>query len=190
MLKEIGINNVLGIDPNNDKDITYKNNLQIEKKQLQDIKTKWDFIMFHHSFEHFEDPLKTLEIVSTLLNKNGVCLIRIPIVPCAAWAKYKADWVQIDAPRHFFIHSLKSMDILTKKTGFNISNIIYDSNELQFCGSEQYKKNISIMSDKSYYKNKNNSIFSKKEINFFKKQSMSLNKKRMGDQVALFLTKN
>lgn len=65
--------------------------------------------MFHHSFEHIADPFETLCSVRRLLS-SGTCLIRIPIVDSWAWENYGVNWIQIDAPRHFF-------SLLKKKCG-------------------------------------------------------------------------
>lgn len=95
--------------------------------------------MFHHSFEHISDPLEALETVRSLLAPNGRCLIRVPVV---SWARneYGANWVQIDAPRHFFLHTEKSMEILAEKVGLEITRVEYDSTEFQFWGSELSKR--------------------------------------------------
>ncbi|HPO68526.1 MAG TPA: methyltransferase domain-containing protein [Candidatus Pacearchaeota archaeon] len=146
--------------------------------------------MFHHSFEHISNPLETLYFSNKLLSDNGVCLIRIPVVDSWAWENYGVNWVQIDAPRHFFLHSPKSMEILSKKAGFKIKEIVYDSTEFQFWGSEQNKNNISRSSNNSYNLNPSKSIFSKKDIKIFKKKSKKLNLEKRGDQAVFYLIKN
>ena len=52
-LKEIRYNNLLGIDPFIDSDIIYPNGLRIEKKEIADIKGKWDLIMFNQKYLWF-----------------------------------------------------------------------------------------------------------------------------------------
>jgi len=145
--------------------------------------------MFHHSFEHVADPLETLYFVKKLLSPNGTRLIRIPVVDSWAWENYGVNWVQIDAPRHFFLHSQKSMKILAKSAGFKIKEIICDSTEFQFWGSEQYKRDIPLNSENSYSVNPSKSIFSKREIRIFKEKAKKLNSESRGDQVAFYLKK-
>jgi len=189
-LQTIGFKNLLGIDPYIKEDINYKNGLKILKKTINNINNKFDLIMFHHSFEHISNPLETLYFSNKLLSDNGVCLIRIPVVDSWAWENYGVNWVQIDAPRHFFLHSPKSMEILSKKAGFKIKEIVYDSTEFQFWGSEQNKNNISRSSNNSYNLNPSKSIFSKKDIKIFKKKSKKLNLEKRGDQAVFYLIKN
>ena len=188
-LKDIGFDNVLGADPFIDKDIQHDNGLKIVKKSIHEMDGKWDFIMFHHSFEHIPDPTETLGSVAKLLTDSGTCLIRIPTVSSYAWEHYRENWVQFDAPRHFFLHSVKSMELLAAKANLKIEKIIYDSTEFQFWGSEQYLKDVPLFDNKSYAVNPKASIFSDVEIGVFKKRSVELNAANQGDAAAFFITK-
>jgi len=188
-LKKLGFKNLLGVDPYIEKDINYQNGLGILKKTVHEISGEHDLIMFHHSFEHVADPLETLYFVKKLLSPNGTCLIRIPVVDSWAWENYGVNWVQIDAPRHFFLHSQKSMKILAKSAGFKIKEIICDSTEFQFWGSEQCKKDIPLKSENSYSVNPPKSIFSKKEIRIFEEKAKRLNFEGRGDQAVFYLEK-
>jgi len=183
-LKEAGIKNLLGVDPFNEKDIQYENGLKIQKKEIHEIKGKWDVITFHHSFEHIPNPAETLETVANLLAPDGRCVIRIPIVPCYAWERYRVNWVQLDAPRHFFLHSIKSMNILAAKVGLEIYKVDYDSTALQFKGSELYSKDIPLMAGRS-----KTSIFSMREKHTFKKHAKELNENKQGYQAAFYFKK-
>lgn len=188
-LKDIGFKNIMGADPYIKENIEYKNGLKVLKKSIHEIDSKWDIIMFNHSFEHIEDPLESLQSVSKLLNKGGVCLIRIPTVSSYAWKHYKENWVQFDAPRHFFLHSIKSITVLAEKVNLVLENIIYDSNDFQFWGSEQYINDIPLNDQRSYINNPSNSIFSNIEIAEFKQKAKELNINNQGDTCAFFLRK-
>jgi hypothetical protein len=123
-----------------------------------------------------------LEVVANLLAPEGRCVIRIPIVPCYAWNHYETNWVQLDAPRHFFLHSVTSMNILTAKAGLDIYKVDYDSTDLQFKGSELYSKDIPLMAGRS-----KTSIFSMREKRAFKKHAKELNENKQGDQAVFYL---
>jgi len=189
VLREIGFKHLLGIDPYINKDIEYKNGLKILKKVIHNLGGKWDLIMFHHSFEHIPDPIETLQAVSRLLSKEGACLIRIPTVSSYAWEHYGVNWVQLDAPRHSFLHSIESIKLLAKKTDLDLEKIVYDSTYYQFMGSEQYIKNIPLLHERSYRMNPSNSIFSDVEIKTFKKRAIKLNLENRGDQAIFYLRK-
>jgi len=101
--------------------------------------------MFHHSLEHMIDQLEILRKVKHLLSNNGTILVRMSIKSEYIWQRYSTHWVQIDAPRHLLIHTLKSFEILTKKVGLKIKKIIFDSTDFQFWGSELYKMGIPLV---------------------------------------------
>ena len=188
-LFDLGYKQAHGIDPFNQKDIEFNNGLSILKKNIHDLKSNWDIIMFNHSFEHIFDPLETLKKSHNLINEAGFCIIRIPTVTSYAWQHYKTEWVQLDAPRHFFLHSIKSMRILADKANFEIVDIVYDSTPLQFWGSEQYIKGIPLRDKRSFCENPENSIFTKEDISLFSTKTEKLNTTNQGDQAIFYLKK-
>lgn len=188
-LKELGFKHLLGVDPYITEDIEYKNGLKILKKYIHELDGKWDLIMFHHSFEHIPDPLETMQSVSELLTEGGVCLIRIPTVSSYAWEHYRENWVQLDAPRHFFLHSVKSVSLLSDKAGLSLEMIVYDSNEFQFWGSEQYMRDIPLYNPQSQSFGPSRSLFSDKEIAGFRQKAIELNQNNQGDACAFYLQK-
>jgi hypothetical protein len=48
-------------------------------------------------------------------------------------------------------------------------------------------KGIALHADNSYLENTKKSIFSMKDVKYFKKQAKKLNKEEKGDQVVLFI---
>ena len=188
-LKELGFETVLGVDPFIEKDIVYPNGLKILKKDLSDITGEWDLIMFHHSFEHISNPADIIKHVSQKLSNKGRCLIRIPTVSSYAWEHYRENWVQLDAPRHFFLHSKESIAYLAEKYGLSLNQVKYDSKSFQFWGSEQYKAGITLNAENSYLQNPKQSIFTKTQIKEFDKKAKQFNKNNQGDQAAFLLTK-
>jgi SAM-dependent methyltransferase len=188
-MKESGFNNVMGIDPFIDKTISYPNGLTILKKNFNELDKKFDFIMFNHSFEHMENPLEVIKQSYRLLNKSKYLLLRIPVADSYAFKHYRENWCSLDAPRHLFLHTKKSIELLAKQSGFEIRKINYDSRSWQLWGSEQYSKNISLMDERSYYINPKKSIFTQNQIDEFEKQVDNLNKNGEGDQAEFYLQK-
>lgn len=191
-LRREGFNNLVGIDPYISCNIQYKNGVRIFKGNLIELagsNKKFDLIMLHHSFEHMPEPLEALQSLYRLLSKEGFLLIRIPIVGYA-WRYYGVNWVQLDAPRHLYIHTVKSISILAKQTDFVVADISYDSTEFQFWGSEQYMKNIPLRDNRSYLENQRNSIFSEEQIASFRAKAIELNNKSDGDQACFYLRKS
>ena len=95
----------------------------------------------------------------------------------------------MDAPRHFFLYSIESLKILAEKTKFKIQEIIYDSNESQFWGSQQLLEDLPLLAENPYAINPAKSIFSRAEIKEYKKMARELNSSSQGDQVAIYMVK-
>ncbi|MCG2420251.1 class I SAM-dependent methyltransferase [Aequorivita sp. F47161] len=186
-LAEVGFKNVMGCDPFLKETITYKNGLTIMKSSIYEIEATFDVITYHHAFEHLPDPFENLEKVNALLAPGGVCIIRIPTVSSFAWEHYGVDWVQLDAPRHFFLHSQKSMQILADKTNFELYKVEYDSTHFQFSGSEKYKKDIPLSAPK--FKGFKKSLKRKVQNFKYEQKANSLNKAERGDQAVFYLRK-
>jgi SAM-dependent methyltransferase len=189
LMHQYGYNNLTGIDPFIKQDIIYNQNVKILKKGFEEINSIYDIVLFQHSFEHMPEPSKVFEHLNLITDSNSNIIISIPVADSYAWQNYGANWVQIDAPRHYFIHTKKSIELLASAYGFYINKIKYDSSELQFWGSEQYKKGIPLRGDKSYATTSKNSIFTKSQIKGFKKQANDLNLKGLGDQAIFYLKK-
>ena len=188
-MKESGFKYVLGIDPFIDETIIYKNGLKILKENFFDLNEKFDLIMFNHSFEHMENPLEVLQHSNYLLNEKKYLLVRIPVADSVAFFKYRENWSSLDAPRHLFLYTKKSIQHLANLSGFKIIRTDYDSRSWQFWGSEQYSRDIPLLAENSYYVNTSKSIFSKKEIDKFEEQTKILNGKGEGDQAEFYLQK-
>jgi SAM-dependent methyltransferase len=189
ILHYLGFKNLTGADPFISKNIFYENGVKVFKERAEDIKGRYDLIMLHHSFEHMPNPIDVMSHLSEQMRDDGILLIRIPVAQSYAWRKYKTNWVQLDAPRHFFLYSVAGMRILAEKTGFKIDKIIFDSFSFQFWGSEQYEKSIPLMYGKSYKNSFRNSIFSLKDICRYKIESDDCNNNKNGDQACFVLKK-
>lgn len=189
-LKECGFENVLGADPFNAKKIEYDNGLVIEQKSIHEVSEgNWDFIMMNHSFEHVMDQHEVIARIEELLKPGGVCMIRVPTVSSWAWDHYGVDWVQLDAPRHLFLHSQKSMQSLADQSGLELKETVYDSFAFQYWGSEQYLKDIPLNNERSYAVNPDKSIFSEHKISEYAIRSKALNAEQQGDQAAFYFHK-
>jgi SAM-dependent methyltransferase len=187
-LKRIGFKNILGIDPHLERDIYYKNGLTILKKSLFEIEGKFDLLLFNHSLEHMEDPVSILKEAKQKMKDESILVLRVPLAGCFAWQKYGTFWDGLDAPRHIFIPTKKSINILAERNKFEIINEYCDSTSMQFWASEQYQKGISLTDPRSYSINPKKSIFTKRMINNFSREAEKLNEEGKGD-IACFALK-
>ncbi|MBE0622151.1 MAG: class I SAM-dependent methyltransferase [Burkholderiales bacterium] len=188
-LRREGFRNLTGVDPFITEDIHYEEGVTVFKREPAQLQGQFDVIMLHHSYEHMPNQLQTLQTLHALLKSNGTLLIRVPLASSLAWKKYGTNWVQLDPPRHLFLHTTRSMQLLAAQAKFVIAEIAYDSNALQFWGSEQYTKNIPFLSEQSWAKHPEQSIFTKEQIAEFERQAQALNKAEQGDQACFYMHK-
>ncbi len=113
----------------------------------------------------------------------------MPVKTEYIWDRYGVNWVQIDAPRHFCIHTLESFSMLAKEVGLTVKNVVFDSTEFQFWGSEQCVNGIPLRSEKSYWVDPSKSEFTLSQIEEFKMKTRELNRNNQGDQAQFYLVK-
>jgi SAM-dependent methyltransferase len=184
-LRRLGFTNLVGVDPYISES-TVHDGVQIRKKYISETYGKFSLITFHHSLEHMPDQLSALMDAKRLLLSDGICLVRIPIVSSYAWEKYGTNWVELDPPRHLYLHSKKSIELLGNMAGFELYDIIYDSDMLQFYGSEQYMRQIPLMAENSYHINETSDIFSPQELAHFEHMAKEVNEKEIGGRAAFY----
>lgn len=188
LLRDCGFKKLIGIDPFLPCEGYSFPDITISKKGLDGVSGRFDLIMFHHVLEHLPDQLETLLCAKKLLSSQGQILIRIPLSDSQAAKTYGQDWVQLDAPRHFFLHTKKSLGVLSAKAGLRIAKTVYDSEKFQFIGSELYRRtSISLNEfysdfDKNYPK-----VFVPSELDLFEEQAKDLNASGKGDQAGFCL---
>ncbi|PYS72850.1 MAG: hypothetical protein DMF69_06455 [Acidobacteria bacterium] len=182
-----GFTNLRGIDPFLDADVFYDNGVKIYKKAVENMEGKFDFIMLNHSFEHMPNQLETLLKLRSLLKPKSYLLIRIPIAGSYYQRRYGSNWAALDAPRHLYLHTRESLNLLATQAGFVVSEVVFDSDGFTHWASEQYVAGISFEDPRSYSVNPNNSIFKKDDIDGFAELAAQLNDKGESDCAAFVL---
>ena len=189
-LEVLGFTDLTGSDPFIEKDVYLSDHLRLLKKDISELRGKYDIIMLHHCLEHMDNHPQVLSQIDNLLADNGRLLIRIPVYSKPLFEKYGVDLVTLDPPRHLYVHSFRSITTLLEKQGFEVLESYYDANAFDIIASEQYQRNISLLDkDKSHIANPKISIFSSKQIKTFKQQIAKLNADGESDTMALVIRK-
>ncbi|MGU3538849.1 methyltransferase domain-containing protein [Methylobacterium sp. A54F] len=186
-LRLAGYEGGLGIDPFLPADTRYANGLEVRRARLDGTEGAWDLIMLHHAFEHLPDPAETLAAVAARLAPGGTCLLRLPLADSEAWDTYGTDWVQLDAPRHLFLHTRASLAHLARGAGLRVAHVAHDSYDLQFWGSEQYRRDIPLFSEESWRWGQGAPLFTPDQIAAWRAAAERLNREGRGDQAAFYL---
>ncbi len=185
-----GFQNLMGVDPFIKESLFYQNGVTVLKKGILELEGQFDLIMSHHSFEHMPQPLNVLKKFHELLKPEKFVLIRIPVAACFAWRHYGVNWGALDAPRHLFLHTVKSIRLLSEQAGFKVADIEFVSTENQFLHSELYLRNIPLKDRAHYLDDSQIALFSKKQIEDYRAKAIELNNIMQGDQVCFYLCKH
>jgi hypothetical protein len=154
------------------------------KRYLSEVTGEFDLIMFDHSLGHVPDPVATLKAAYEKLAAGGICLVRLPTTSSKAWTIYRADWVQIDAPRHIVIPSRQGMAVAADTVGLRVEKTFDYSTSGQFIGSKAYRRDIALTNLKILRIFR---IFGPKRIWDWEKRAERLNRQGRGDQTGFVL---
>jgi SAM-dependent methyltransferase len=144
-LRNIGFRNVVGADPCIAGEITHPNGVRVLKVTTSEIEGQFEIVMMHHSLEHIWDQRRAALDIARLLVPGGRCIVRIPTIDSWAWEEYRGDWVQLDPPRHFYLHSRTSIVRLLRSAGLEVTAIFDDSGPLQLLGSEKIRRGLPVV---------------------------------------------
>ncbi len=178
-----GYRHLDGYDPFIPEPVQVNKKVRLQRKGLEEVSGEYDVIMLHHTFEHLRNPRKAMEKIAQLLSPGGRCLLRMPVADAEVWEIYRENWVQLDAPRHFVIPSTKGIRILAAAFELDLYNVVFDSTEFQFWGSECYKDGISFVHEFT------SDRFSRSDMKKYKEKAKELNALGKGDQACFYLSK-
>ncbi|WP_158855806.1 class I SAM-dependent methyltransferase [Lunatibacter salilacus] len=180
-MRSCGFTNLYGYDPFLQEEYD-ESGLKMIKTDFMSLDLQFDAVMLHHSFEHMSDPTKVMEKLSTLLKKGGELLVRVPVSDSQIWQEEDINWFQLDAPRHLFIPSVRSLKAMGDKFGLKLKKLIFDSNEFQILITKHYKKGGSLV-------NFSIESFTSEEITQAMEMAKKYNEKEVGDQACFYFEK-
>lgn len=122
-LQEIGYENAEGIDPFINKDILHKSGAKVRKLSIAKVERKYDVVLSHHSLEHVPEPLEMLKGIRNCLKDDGVAILTVPVAE-DLYRMFNAHCYLIQAPQHFFLFSLRSIQLLANQADLKIEKTI------------------------------------------------------------------
>lgn len=187
-MRDAGFTSLTGGDPFTPEE-THSRGVRVLRRSVHEVEGTFDAVMLHHTFEHLPDPQETLRSVRRLLRPGGQALLRIPVADSYACREYRADWVQLDAPRHLFLHTEASVRRLAAEADLAVTDIVHDSSAFQLWGSEQYRMDIPLYAEGSHAVDPAASPFTADEIRAYERRADELNRLGDGDQACYYLTR-
>lgn len=189
MLANLGFTRLTGIDPFIAHDLSH-GRIRVLKRHITEIEGQFDLVTMHHSLEHMPDQAAALSAARNLLRADGILVVRIPIFPSSVWDRYGVNWVGMDSPRHLYLHSIKSLEMLAERAGFRHVDIEYDSWAFNWWASEQYERDIPLVADNSHWRHPENSVFTSEQVADFARRADKANGDRNADQAAFYFRPN
>lgn len=171
-LADLGIRRVVGIDPFVPQDLAFRNGAQVFKLRIDQLNQrfqgeKFDLIMFNHALEHSPTPFEDLRQVARFLSANGEILLRLPVSGSTVADQYGTSWWSLDAPRHIYIFSTKSMPLVAQRCGLNVKRVHHEGTIDDYLASEQHQAGVRLLDPRSYVVSKDFSAFSNADLERF-----------------------
>jgi len=193
-LRELGYKNCIGIDPFLDKDIVLSCGGLVLKKDCFQMTEQYDWIFFHHSFEHVFNPKEIIKKVCELLNPGGICLIRFPNIESYSFQEFKEHWEGIHAPFHLFLPSQKGMQHLLENTDLQIVETRGEQLYYLFLYTLSHIMDVADFEELGVRANlesssKKTSLFTRKDIRYWKKKTKQVLKNKSADYINYYLKK-
>jgi len=182
-LRDAGVSQAIGLDPFIAEDVMFEGRRLVQKATLAELTGAYDYITFYHSLEHMAHQVEILTQARRLLAADGQVLVCLPTVTSEAFETYRENWVALDAPRHFFLHSHKSLELAGSRAGLRLTRLWSDSSAMQFMGSEQYIRNVTLTDPRSIARNKHSDLFTRAQRKAYERRAAELNRALRGDVV-------
>lgn len=130
----------------------------------------FDVITLWHCLEHIQDPKVLLATIQKILKKDGLLLIEVPSFSSWQAKLSRGKWFHLDAPRHFYHFSRKSLLKILKSNNFKVCE--QSTFSLEYGPFGMIQSLLNIFSSRSnfiftLFKNKHANHLVKKEKSFF-----------------------
>ncbi len=182
-----GFSHLTGVDPHAPELARLPRGLRVVRAELHELRETFDLVMMHHSLEHIPDQAGAMRALRRVVAPGGTALVRIPLAGTWAWRTYGVDWVQLDAPRHLYLHTGRSFRRLAEEAGFVVHAVEHDSGAFQLWGSEQYRAGVPLTDPRSRWVNRRSELFTRRQLAGFRARAAALNAAGDGDQACFYL---
>ena len=189
LMKDTGFTDVRGCDPMIQSAIQYENGVSVSKHTLDEEPGTFDVVMAHHVMEHVPDQAAFAAQLYAKVKVGGTVLVRVPTISSWAYEEFGCDWYQLDAPRHFYLHSRKSIVQVLEGAGFVDITVSDDSTIRQILSSRLYRQDVPYTSHIRRYVLDLPRMILTGELWRMNKQVRILNAEGRGDQICVYAHK-
>ncbi len=121
-MRQLGFKNAVGIDPYVQRDIVEEGRTLVVKGDVTTYSFERSFRMITmiHSLEHIYLQQETIRALDRYLEPGGFLVIQLPVLSRYYWKKYGINLYTLDPPRHFYLHTRKSLQKLMGEFSYKL----------------------------------------------------------------------
>lgn len=97
----------------------------VVQPSITDVNGQFDIVTMWHVFEHVHDPPATLRQIGDILKPNGMVAIGVPNYGSAERRIFGRYWIALDAPRHLFHYTPRTLRMLVETAGFEVVSLTH-----------------------------------------------------------------
>ena len=188
-MSRLGFCDIIGMDPFLKNEIVFSTGGKVVPESqfsVADWSKAFDVITMHHVFEHIDNPFGVAKTAADCLKKEGTLLLRFPNIASPHFQEYRGNWWGIHAPRRYFLHSRRSLEIVFAEVGMEIVYTKCDSEYDHYLYSQEYELDIPDNSPHSF-RSGSAGVFTRNEIRYWKQKAKKLNRALVGDSIVYYL---
>lgn len=102
---------------------------------------QFDAVLLSHVLEHCIDPSLAIRNLEKILAPRGTISIEVPNANAIGFSRYRACWPWSDIPRHLNFFTEASLRALLRRSGLEVTNVIYVGLTRQFTPNWMHKQN-------------------------------------------------
>jgi 2-polyprenyl-3-methyl-5-hydroxy-6-metoxy-1,4-benzoquinol methylase len=87
-------------------------------RSLSFEQNSFDAVIMNHVIEHVTDPVALLSECHRILKLGGILISVTPNIESLGHSHFKCHWLGLDPPRHLFLFSRKTLDLVVRMAGF------------------------------------------------------------------------
>lgn len=187
-LAAAGFDNLMGVDPFLKYDERHGNAVRLYAADLKSLaEERFDAILFQHSLEHMADHRAVLQLAEQMLNHDGAVLVRMPLAGSAVWRQYGADWAELDAPRHLFVHTPGSFERILDDCSLKIDSVEYDMQSFGYWASELYRRGLTLYDPQTGRRREPADYFSQRELTELERRAHEDNRTGQAGRASFYL---
>lgn len=137
-LRRWGFTDLVGADPYLTGSTSAAPGVDLLPCRLEEVsRDDFQVVIFHHSLEHVDDPVRMLQLARDRLAGAEVrIVVALPVAQGPVWEEYRDNWVGLDPPVHRFVPTIEGLRRLAARVGMRTGRMCATSPPYHVVSSE------------------------------------------------------